>query len=128
MNRTEYDNLTRAIVACAIEVHRNLGPGLLESAYQECLIYELQTKGFDILSQYEQPLVYKTQPKLKAYYIDILVENLVVLEIKSVEATLPVHASQILTYMKLGNYKVGLLLNFNVKLMKDGIQRFVNNF
>ena len=128
MEKSEYDELTSAIIGCAIEVHRILGPGLLESAYHECLLFELKLRGLHVYSKVEQPLMYKNQPHLRAYFIDLLVEDCVVLELKSVEQISDVHVSQILTYMKLGDYRVGLLLNFNVKMMKQGIHRYVNHF
>ena len=122
MNNNE---ITEKIIGCAIEVHRQLGPGLLESAYQECLIYELKQIGLQIKKELALPIIYKDIKLDHGYRIDILVEDKVVLELKTVDTLIDVHTAQILTYMKLGNYKLGLLLNFNVKMMKNGIKRFV---
>ena len=123
-----YNTLTRSIIGCAMEVHSHLGPGLLESAYHECLCYELAASGLKFESQSEQPIQYKGHIKNRAYFADIIVEKSVVLELKAVEEIHELHVSQILTYMKLGDYKVGLLLNFNVKSMRQGIKRFVNKY
>ncbi len=117
--------LTSGIIGKAIEVHRFLGPGLLESAYQECLCYELKAIGLRVEREKPMPIVYKEIQLEHGYRIDLLVENKVVIELKTVEFLNDVHAAQILTYMKLGNYPLGLLINFNVKLLKDGIKRFV---
>ena len=119
------NKITEKIIGCAIEVHRQLGPGLLESAYQECLIYELKQIGLQIKKELALPIIYKDIKLDHGYRIDILVEDKVVLELKTVDTLIDVHTAQILTYMKLGNYKLGLLLNFNVKMMKNGIKRFV---
>lgn len=120
------NEIAHKIVGLAIEVHKALGPGLLESAYQECLAYKLQQKGLFIEKEKPMPLVFE-QVKLECgYRIDILVENKVVIELKSVEALNDVHLAQTLTYMKLGKYKLGLLINFNVSLLKQGIKRVIN--
>ncbi len=118
------NKLTSAIIGKAIEVHRFLGPGLLESAYQECLYYELKASGLIVEREKPMPIVYKEIQLEHGYRIDLLVENKVVIELKTVEFLNDVHTAQILTYMKLGNYPLGLLINFNVKLLKDGIKRF----
>src|SRR5215217_3889755 len=122
---THVNVLTKEIIGAAIEVHRNLGPGLLESAYQQCLARELQLK--DIPYQYEWPLPldYKGLRMKCGYRIDFLVANAVVVETKSIEAIAPVHEAQLLTYMRLGGWKVGLLINFNVLTLKTGIRRRV---
>ena len=120
------NELTYKIIACAIEVHRNLGPGLLESAYQKCLIYELEKAGLKYEVEKPMPLVYKDMKLEQGYRMDIVVEERVVVELKSVDAILDVHEAQILTYMKLGNYELGLLINFNVALLKKGINRFIH--
>lgn len=112
------------VIGKAIEVHRSLGPGLLESAYRECLCYELQQSGLRVEKEKALPIVYKEVKLDHGYRIDLLVENRLVVEIKTLECFNEVHTAQILTYMKLGNYELGLLINFYVKLLKDGIKRF----
>ncbi len=119
------DQLSKIIIGCAIEVHKTLGPGLLESAYQECLCYELRKKGLSIEKEKPLPVVYKDIKLEQGYRIDILVENKVVIELKTVECFTDVHIAQILTYLKLGNHKLGLLINFHVPLLKNGIKRFI---
>ncbi|MDI3521767.1 MAG: hypothetical protein PWR03_2273 [Tenuifilum sp.] len=117
--------ITERIIGCAIEVHKQLGPGLLESAYEECLYYELINSGLKVKKQLALPLVYK-EIKLEAgYRIDLLVEDKVIVEIKSVDALAEIHKAQLMTYMKLANIKVGLLMNFNVTKLKDGIVRWI---
>ncbi len=122
---TEND-IASKVIGCAIEVHKALGPGLLESAYQECLAYKLIESGLQIEKEKAMPLVFEEVKLECGYRIDILVENKVVIELKSVEALNDVHLAQTLTYMKLGNYKLGLLINFNVSLLKNGIKRVIN--
>jgi GxxExxY protein len=117
--------LTREIIGCAIEVHRNLGPGLLESAYEDCLVYELEKKMFSVKRQQPTPVVYKEIKLECGYRIDILVENSVVIELKVVDEINPIHEAQILTYMKFANMKIGLLINFNVRILKYGIKRYI---
>lgn len=117
------DNLTQKVKGAAIEVHRHLGPGLLESAYQACLSYELQSQGFKVDREVPMPISYKDLDISQGYRIDLLVENELVIETKTVEELSEVHLAQILTYLKFGRYKRGLLLNFNVKMMVEGIQR-----
>ena len=121
----EYNEVTSKIIGCAIEVHRRLGPGLLESTYQTCLLHELKANSLNVQSQLRLPIVYKDIELDHGYKIDILVENSIVLELKTVDAFNQVHYAQVLTYMKLGNHPIGYLLNFDVKLMKEGIKRFV---
>lgn len=121
------NELSQIIIGKAIEVHRILGPGLLESAYQECLYYELTQVGLHVQKEKALPIVYKEIKLEHGYRIDLLVENKVVIEIKTVEALTEVHTAQVLTYIKLGDYKLGLLINFNTKLLKDGLKRYVNN-
>jgi GxxExxY protein len=120
----ELNEITRIVIGCAIEVHRNLGPGLLESAYEECLAYELNKEGLIIKRQQPTPVIYKEIKLECGYRIDILVENTVIIELKVVDAINPVHEAQILTYMKFAGKKLGLLINFNVTVLKDGIKRF----
>jgi len=120
------NDLATKIIGHAIEVQRTLGPGLLESAYQKCLVHELISAGFSIEQEKPMPIVYKEVQLDHGYRIDILVENSVVIEMKTVEEFTDVHAAQILTYLRLGNYKLGLLINFHTKLLKDGIKRIAN--
>jgi len=119
------NQLTRQIIGAAIEVHRELGPGLLESAYEECLCHELRLRGLAFERQVPLPLVYKGVKLDCGYRIDVLIEKRVVVEVKSVECILPIHEAQLLTYLKLGGWRVGLLINFNVPLLKDGIRRLI---
>lgn len=121
------NNLTEVIIGAAIDVHRVLGPGLLESAYQECLLFELKSKGLSVQKELALPIIYKSVQLDHGYRIDLLVENKIVIELKTVEAFTDVHEAQILTYMKLGNYPLGLLINFNTKLLKNGLRRFINS-
>jgi GxxExxY protein len=123
MNENE---ISKIIIALSIDIHQSLGPGLLESAYKECLLYRLRKEGFFVEKEKQMPLVYEDVKLECGYRIDILVERKVVIEIKSVEALSDVHFAQTLTYMKLGGYKLGLLINFNVSLLKDVIKRIVN--
>jgi GxxExxY protein len=128
MNQNMTENeISNIIIGLAIEVHKSLGPGLLESAYKECLFYKLQQSGLMAVKEKPMPLIFEEVKLECGYRIDILVENKVVIEIKSVDALNDVHLAQTLTYMKLGNYKLGLLINFNVTLLKNGIKRIVNN-
>jgi len=120
------NELSREIIGAAIEVHKILGPGLLESAYEMALTREMTLRGFEIRNQVPMPLVYKDERCEVGYRIDVVVENKVVVEIKSVEALNDVHLAQILTYLKLSNSKLGLLINFNVAMLKNGIRRVVN--
>ena len=120
------NEISRIVFDCALKVHQNLGPGLLESAYEECLFYELGKTGFKIEKQKALPLIYEDIMLDVAYRIDIMVENKFVIEIKAVEALNDVHMAQILTYLKLSNCKLGFLINFNVVLIKNGIKRVIN--
>jgi GxxExxY protein len=120
------NEISKKIIGCAIEVHRQLGPGLLESAYQECLLYELKLAGLKVQKEKPMPIVYKQIKLDHGYRIDLLVEDKVVIEIKTVDALIDVHTAQVLTYLKLGNYKLGLLLNFQVAVLKNGIKRVIN--
>ncbi len=121
----EVNNLTEAIIGGAIEVHRSLGPGLLESAYEECLCQELATRRIPFERQRSLPVVYKGLYLDCGYRLDIVVANLVVVEIKAVDRLLPIHEAQLLTYLRLGGWKVGLLINLNVVVLKQGIRRRV---
>lgn len=121
----EFDLLSKEIIGCAIEVHRLLGPGLLESAYEECLTYELLKKGFNVDRQRSVPVIYKEIRLEYGYRLDLLVESRVIVELKSVDFIMPVHEAQILTYMKFAKIKTGLLINFNVTVLKNGLKRYV---
>jgi GxxExxY protein len=117
--------LTEAIIGAAMEVHRALGPGLLESAYEKCLCHELKLRGFAVGSEVELPVTYKGLTLNCGYRLDLVVEDSVIVELKAVEQTLPVHEAQLLTYLRLSGKRVGLLINFNVPVLKDGITRRV---
>ena len=121
----EFDTLSNRVIGCALEVHRNLGPGLLESTYRQCLAFELSLAGLQF--QVESPLSvsYKGVLIECGYRLDLFVENALILELKSVERLLPIHDSQLLTYMKLAGVKTGLLMNFNVQYLRDGLKRMV---
>ena len=120
--------LTKEIISAAIEVHRASGPGLLESAYEECLCRELNLRGIPFERQVPLPVEFKGVRLECGYRLDLLVDKRVVVEIKTVESLLPIHEAQLLTYLKLGTWKVGLLINFNVSVLKNGIRRRVLNF
>jgi GxxExxY protein len=121
-------NLTEQIIGCAIKVHKALGSGLLESAYQECLSFELRKVGLYVEKEKPLPLVYEDVKLDCGYRIDLLIERQIVIEIKSVDALADIHLAQVLTYLKLSNNRLGLLINFNVVLLKDGIKRVVNGY
>jgi len=122
------NEVSEKIIGCAIEVHKSLGPGLLESAYLECLFYELQSIGLKVEKQRALPLVYKEIKLDAGYRLDLIVEDKVIIEIKSVEALNEVHVAQVLTYLKLSGCKVDLLMNFNVLRLVEGLKRLVNKF
>ncbi|MDH4241946.1 MAG: GxxExxY protein [Phycisphaerae bacterium] len=126
--KEKLNQITDRIIGSAIEVHRILGPGLLESAYEACLAFELAEKGLKIERQKPLPIVYRKVKLDCGYRLDILVEKAVIIEIKVVDRLAPIHRAQLLSYLKLSGCKVGLLINFNVKVLKDGIVRVVNNF
>ena len=119
------NELTQRIIGAAIEVHRTLGPGLLESAYEACLAFELGERGLHVARQVALPVVYKDVQIDCGYRVDLLVEDAVVVELKAVEKLRPIHEAQVLSYLKLSGRHVGLLINFNVTLLKDGIRRLV---
>lgn len=119
--------MSKIVFDCALKVHQTLGPGLLESAYEECLFYELKKTGLYVEKQKALPLIYEEVKLDIGYRIDIIIENKLILEIKSVEALNDVHFAQLMTYLKLTDCKLGMLLNFNVSLIKNGIKRVVNN-
>ncbi len=120
------NKIATTVIGAAIDVHRELGPGLLESAYEECMFFWLKEKGLYVVKQQPMPLVFHDVKLECGYRIDLLVENKVVIEVKSVETLNDVHLAQTLTYLKLGNFKLGLLINFNVALLKQGIKRVIN--
>lgn len=122
----ELNLLTHDIIECCIEVHKELGPGLLESIYEECLETVLTEFGLDVERQVEVPIYFRGKKLNKSFRIDMLVNNSVVLELKSVETLLPVHEAQLVSYLKLSNKKLGLLINFNSKYLKDGLRRRIN--
>jgi GxxExxY protein len=122
------NQLTEKIIGCAIEVHKALGPGLLESAYEECFCYELTQNGLSFNRQVPLPVVYKGIKLDCGYRIDVLVNYVIVVELKTVEKLLPIHDAQLLTYLKLYKRPIGLLMNFNVPVLKSGIKRLVNQF
>ena len=121
------NEISYKIIGCAIELHKILGPGLLESVYENALAYDLMELGLNIQTQVPMPLVYKQVKQDVGYSLDLLVERKVIVEIKSVENLVPVHFAQTLTYLKLSRLKLGLLINFNTKILKEGIHRIVNN-
>ncbi|HHT9123353.1 MAG TPA: GxxExxY protein [Candidatus Wunengus sp. YC63] len=121
----EFDELSRKVIGLSIEVHRELGPGLLENTYKQCLAYELSQAGINFQMEVELPVKYKNVLISCGYRIDLLIENNLIIELKSVDKIIPIHEAQLLTSMKLSGIKVGLLINFNEIVLKDGIKRFV---
>jgi GxxExxY protein len=121
----EFDELSNKVIGCALEVHKKLGPGLLESAYERCLSFELISAGIRHSAQKDLPIEYKGVKLDCGYRTDMIIENDIILELKSVDKIMPIHEAQLLTYMKLSGIKIGLLMNFNVCRLKDGIKRFV---
>ena len=128
IEKQELNELTDKIIGAAVEVHRELGPGLLESAYEACLFFELEQAGLKVERQKELPVFYKSTRIDCGYRLDLLVEDKVIVELKSIEALLPIHKAQLISYLKMSGCRVGLLINFNVALLKDGIVRVVNQF
>jgi GxxExxY protein len=123
----ELNRLSNTVIGCAIEVHQVLGPGLLESAYQQCLAWELRRQGLSVKEQVSVPIRYKELDVPNAYRLDILIEDELIVELKAVDKIEPVHIAQMLTYLKVNGLRLGLLLNFNVEVIKKGIKRVVNN-
>lgn len=121
------EEVTTKVIGCAIQVHAALGPGLLESTYKECLFYQLSKSGLYVEKEKPMPLVYEQVRLECGYRLDMLVENKLVIELKAIESLSDVHLAQILTYLKLGNYRLGLLINFNVSLLKNGLRRVINS-
>ena len=128
MTNVELNRLSKEILDASIQVHKEMGPGLLESVYETCLIEELKIRNINATSQVELPLIYKGRKLNKEFRIDVLVENEIILELKTVEKILPVHEAQIISYLKLADKGLGFLINFNVSLLKQGFHRFVNKF
>ena len=128
MQRGQFDELSSQIISAAIEVHKALGPGLLESAYEQCLCRELELRGVPFVQQQQVPVEYKGVRLDCGYRLDLCVAGRIVVEVKSVSEFLPIHEAQLLTYLRLTDLSLGLMLNFNVPLMKDGIRRIVHNF
>jgi len=124
MNENE---ISYKVIGAALEIHKTLGPGLLESVYEAALAYNLKQLGFDVNTQLPVPLIYKEVKQDVGYRLDLLVENKVIVEIKAIENLAPVHFAQTLTYLKISDKKLALLINFNTKILKDGIHRIVNN-
>ena len=122
------NGLTEAIIGAAISVHKALGPGLLESAYEACLVFELRQRGFKVEHQKPLPVVYREVRVDCGYRMDIVVESSVIVEIKSVDQLMPIHEAQLLSYLKLSGLRIGLLINFNVRVLKSGVRRIVNDF
>lgn len=125
--KTKEDNLSYQIIGAAIEVHRHLGPGLLESAYEECLCHELTQQNIMFKRQVPLPVLYKEVKLDCAYRLDIVVDDCVILELKAVEKILPIHDAQLLTYLKLADLRLGILINFNTAVLKNSIKRIINN-
>lgn len=123
----DLESLSYKIIGLAIEVHRQLGPGLLESAYQQCLYYEIKKAGLKVEKEITLPIIYKDITLDHGYRIDLLIEDKLVIELKTVESFTSVHFAQILTYLKLGNYPLGLLINYNSKILRNNIKRFINS-
>lgn len=123
----QINKITEIIIGAAIEVHKALGPGLLESAYETCLAFELIERGLKIEQQKALPVVYKDVKLDCGYRLDLLVDEQVIVEIKSTEAIAPIHQAQLLSYLKISGLRVGLLINFNVEILKNGIKRIINN-
>lgn len=128
ISKTEYERIARHIVNAAYDVHKELGPGLLESVYEVCLVEELRSRGLFVESQVKIPVIFKGKTLGREFIIDLLVENCVIIELKAVENLLPVHEVQLVTYLKLADKKLGFLINFNVSLIKIGIHRKVNDY
>lgn len=123
----EINDLSAKVIGLSIEVHKQLGPGLLESVYRKCLEFELISAGLMVQSEVCLPIKYKHLLFTDAYRVDLIIENRLVVELKSVEQVLPVHRSQLLSYIKLGNFELGLLINFNVPQLSKGVRRIINN-
>lgn len=128
ISKAEYERIARCIVNAAYDVHKELGPGLLESVYEICLVEEFKNRGLSVENQVKIPVVFKGKTLEKEFIIDLLVENAIIIELKAVENLLPVHEVQLVTYLKLADKRLGFLINFNVSHIKIGIHRKVNNY
>jgi GxxExxY protein len=124
----QIDRIAREVVDAAFKVHSSLGPGLLESAYEACLAHELTKRGYRVERQKAQPVIYEGLEIEVGYRLDLLVEDVIIIELKAVEQLAPIHQAQLLTYLKLSSKQLGFLMNFNVPLIKDGIRRIANHF
>jgi len=122
---TEANRISGIIVDCALTVHKKLGPGLLESVYKACLVDEMISRGLDVRTEVPMPVVYNDRKLPAGYRIDVLVNNLVIIEIKAIDGIAPIHEAQVLTYLKLSGHRLALLINFNVPLIREGIRRFI---
>lgn len=127
MNEEAYNKLTSAVIGAAIEVHKQLGPGLLEAVYEECLLSELKERGLKVESQVRLPIIYKGKELSKHFIIDVIVEDKLIIELKAVENILSVHEVQLVSYLKLSGIKLGLLINFNETVLRNGIRRKINS-
>lgn len=127
-SRDKLNEISGKIIDCSIRVHAELGPGMLEGAYQTCLMHELIEAGFDVQSQLKLPIVYRGIELDAGYRIDLLVQGSVIIELKAIDRLLPVHEAQLLSYLRMSDLRLGLLINFNVKRLVDGVRRVVNNF
>jgi GxxExxY protein len=127
-NKEWYNAITNSIIGCAIEVHRELGPGLMESVYEVCLLKLLRERGLHVRSQVTLPVYFRGEKLDNEFILDLLVEDEIIIELKSMELILPVHEAQLVTYLKLANKKLGLLINFNVSLLKEGLFRRINGY
>jgi GxxExxY protein len=128
MNKADFERISKEIIDSCISVHRVMGPGLLESVYEFCLMKEFELRGITAQNQVSLPLIYKGYELSKDFKIDILVEDEIIIELKSSEIMIPVFEAQLISYLKLADKRLGFLINFNVPLVKDGIKRFVNNY
>jgi len=128
ISKIEYERIAKQIVNASFEVHNELGPGLLESVYEVCLVEELRNRGLFVENQVKIPVVFKGKTLGKEFIVDILVENSVIVELKAVEVLMPIHEVQLVTYLKLADKRLGFLINFNVSLIKNGIHRKVNDY
>jgi GxxExxY protein len=127
-SRDELNDISGKIIEFSIKVHKALGPGMLEGAYEICLMHELVQHGFQVQSQLTLPIIYDGVRLDAGYRIDLLVEESVIVELKAIDRLLPVHEAQLLSYLRMSDLRLGLLINFNVKLLRDGVRRVVNNF
>jgi GxxExxY protein len=128
LEKQRLDQISHAVIGAAIEVHRHLGPGLLESAYESCLVFELKRLGLKVEEQKPLPVVYKVVKLDCGYRLDLVVEDEIIVELKAIDKLLPIHEAQLLSYLRLSHKKVGLLMNFHVPVLKDGLKRIVNEF